>query len=287
MVAIALTGALTASPVSGQNLPEPEGYKSVIAVAVSEFDQGNFAEARECFLRAHALLPNARTLRGLGKSEFELRNYLEAARYLEQALQHSSRRLEGQLREDTDELLARTKTYLGAVRLHLNPRTMTVRVDGLSLQDDPRKPIQLTVGDHTLDFHAVGHLDEKRAIKIRGEKTIDLYVNMDEPARSGPASDSGSSAAPTPTIGAGGSGHPSRLSSLAAWSLRCWSRGRPRNTRIRSSRTTRPRTAAFRHCGATDALDYSVRGSRLGAERVHPDRAHSSVDADPAPHLLR
>lgn len=51
---------------------EPAGYRDAIDTALQEMGLGNYEEAREQFARAHALSPNARTLRGLGISEFEL-----------------------------------------------------------------------------------------------------------------------------------------------------------------------------------------------------------------------
>lgn len=62
---------------------QAEPYEDAVRLALGEFDAGNFAEAREHFRKAHSLDPNARTLRALGLVEFELRNYGEAANFLE------------------------------------------------------------------------------------------------------------------------------------------------------------------------------------------------------------
>src|SRR5690349_15250674 len=64
----------------------PAEYERAIDSGIAEFQQGNYVEAREQFARAHALVPNARTLRSLGMVEFELRNYVDAVTYLEGAL---------------------------------------------------------------------------------------------------------------------------------------------------------------------------------------------------------
>jgi Flp pilus assembly protein TadD len=61
-------------------------YREAIEHGLAEYRAGNFAEARALFLRAHAISPNARTLRGLGIVEYELRNYAEAIVRLRQAL---------------------------------------------------------------------------------------------------------------------------------------------------------------------------------------------------------
>src|SRR5262245_44240118 len=61
-------------------------YRSAVDDAVSEFAAGRFEEARALFKRAHQLSPNARTLRGLGMTAFELRAYVQAIRELRAAL---------------------------------------------------------------------------------------------------------------------------------------------------------------------------------------------------------
>src|SRR6185436_3881290 len=68
-------------------------YRDVVARAVAEFDGGRWAEARSLFLQAHALWPSARTLRTLGMTSFELRNYARALEELETSLRDERRPL--------------------------------------------------------------------------------------------------------------------------------------------------------------------------------------------------
>ncbi len=58
---------------------DPEGYRAAIDAAVQEYELNHFEESREQFARAHALNPNARTLRGLGVADFELRRWTNGA----------------------------------------------------------------------------------------------------------------------------------------------------------------------------------------------------------------
>ena len=97
--------AAPASAQAAKREAPPPGYSETISDAVHELELGNFAEAREQFRRAHAVSPNARTLRGLGVTEFELRNYGESAELLQQALDSDVKPLEGKLRSDAEKLL--------------------------------------------------------------------------------------------------------------------------------------------------------------------------------------
>jgi tetratricopeptide (TPR) repeat protein len=168
--------ALAQEPAA--NRTEPAAYRESVQAAISEFDGGNFSEARELFARAHAIFPNARTLRGLGMTEFELRHYVNAVRYLDQALASSTKRLEGQLRESTTTLLGRAKSFVGALRLRVSPGTSRLSMDGIPLGLGQGEDIELEIGDHILEVHAEGRLSERRAFSIRGEQVLELTIDL-------------------------------------------------------------------------------------------------------------
>ena len=167
---------------------ESPEYRAAIDAAVVEHDAGHFVEARAQFLRAHEISPNARTLRGLGMVEFELRNYGECVRYLEQALKSDVRSLDDDLRDETQALLERAKAYVGEVHVAVDPGTASVVVDGVTVASGPEASFVLVVGDHELEFRARGHLPEKRAINIRGgdQKTIRVTLSSPTAAEVGP-----------------------------------------------------------------------------------------------------
>lgn len=171
-------GATTRAQARGEAAREPDGYMSAIDSALLEFDSGNFAEAREHFTRAHALFPNARTLRGLGMIEFELRNYVDAVTYLEQALASKVKTLDGSLRGETEALLARARAYVGTVRLKLSPPNANIDVDGFPLPDGEHRELRLSVGDHVLQFHAEGYQGARRAFKLHGQELLALDVTL-------------------------------------------------------------------------------------------------------------
>jgi tetratricopeptide (TPR) repeat protein len=189
MGSLSLASPALAEPARGASSGDPAGYKVAINAAIEEFDQGNFAEAREHFSRAHALFPNARTLRGLGMSEFELKNYVDAVEKLEQALASDARRVEGPLREQTTALLSRARAYVGEVALVLRPPTTTVRVDGVPADVRAGSQLRLPIGDHILEFAAEGRLPERRALKVRGEQRVELQVQLADLAATSAPSD--------------------------------------------------------------------------------------------------
>ena len=81
---LAASAASVSAAASAQ--PAPSGYRELLAEGVVEFDEGNFDRAGALFAKAHALYPNARTLRGMGLSAFEASQYAIALVHLRAAL---------------------------------------------------------------------------------------------------------------------------------------------------------------------------------------------------------
>lgn len=155
---------------------EPAGYRAAIGAAIEEFDLNHFTEAREHFARAHALFPNARTLRGLGLSDFELRRYVAAVQYLEQALATDVKRLDGKLRAETEAILQRAKGYVGTLRLRAQPADTEIALDGIPVERSNWDGFLVEVGDHLLEARATGYVTQRRELQLRGgqDETIEI-----------------------------------------------------------------------------------------------------------------
>lgn len=160
------------------NAVEPAGYRQAIGAAIEEFDLNHFTEAREHFARAHALFPNARTLRGLGLCDFELRRYVAAVQYLKGALASDVKQLDGKLRKETEAMLARAAGYVGTLRVQTQPVEALVSVDGISVTLAADGSLLLEVGDHVLEVRATGFVTQRRELQIRGgqDESIDVAL---------------------------------------------------------------------------------------------------------------
>jgi len=156
-------------------------YDLAIDRAVDEHERGNFEEAREHFREAHELAPSARTLRGMGKVEFELRNYGESVKLLQASVSEQTRPLSAELRAEVLSLLERARAYVGEVHVDVQPGTATVSVDGVTVASGPQAALNLLVGDHVLEFRASGRLPERRQISVRGRDQINVQVVLAPP----------------------------------------------------------------------------------------------------------
>jgi|GEM_PF-6108879 len=173
-----------APPAASPGEPDAAGgvYAREIDVALMEYERGNFEEAREHLRAAHEAYPNARTYRGLGKAEFELRNYGESVKMLEAALSSQVKPLDDSLRAEVESILARARAYVGEVHVNVEPGSATVMVDGVVMASGPDAALALVVGDHMLEFRASGHLPERRAIRVKGGESMTVRVVLPSPS---------------------------------------------------------------------------------------------------------
>jgi hypothetical protein len=188
-------------------------YREHIRKALQEYDLGNWQEAKLYFSDAHALYPNARTLRGLGITAYALRNYVEAVGFLGQALASEVRPLAGDLRSNASELLGLARRFVANVRLELQPSAATVRVDERMAQRDLDGSIWLDPGPHELVVSAPGFDSVSRRVNLDagGQAIVALRLPASAPvpaispppiAAEAPAATSGNAlhrAAPAPT----------------------------------------------------------------------------------------
>ncbi len=173
-----IAAAALAEESQGNEGGEAPAYRALIDEAVTEYEAGHFEESRALFGQAHALLPNARTLRGLGMAEFELRNYAASAGYLERALASQSRPLSGELRAKTETLLERANRFIGRFTLELDPSSAALAVDGEQTDLDAQRTLVLAAGDHTLEVTAPGRAATHRTLRVRGGERHTLRIAL-------------------------------------------------------------------------------------------------------------
>jgi hypothetical protein len=182
MLSAALACALLTPGTRGaaQATAEPDGYREAVDGAVEEYSERHFAEARALFAQAHKLSPNARTLRGLGMTEFELRNYPASVSYLEHALASQAKPLEGTLRDETERLLARADAFVGRYPLELQPADARLLVDGGAPLVDSAGALLLAVGRHRVEANAPGRSPERRDLNVNGgeRETLQLHLPL-------------------------------------------------------------------------------------------------------------
>lgn len=182
--AFAIAVWTAASPSHAQEAPSAQSgsratatYDELIAEAVREFDAEHYQEARALFERAHEVLPNARTLRGIGMACFELRDYPHAWVALRGALTHPERPLTAAQRGDVRRLLDRTERLLARVELTGVPDGARILVDGTEPVMDGRL-VLLGPGEHVVGVRAAGFVPWDRTLEAPAGRTQPYEVAM-------------------------------------------------------------------------------------------------------------
>ena len=178
--------ALAAPDPGSPPAPDPgetSQYRAMLEEAVSEYDAHRYEEARALFRRAHEISPNARTLRGIGMASFELREYIEALRTLEQSLVDQRRALTPTQRTQVEALVERTRAFVGRFFLKLSPKEALVRVDGAPAVIEPDGSLLLSFGRHALVAEAPSSISENREVNVIGGERQELaFMLRPDPA---------------------------------------------------------------------------------------------------------
>jgi hypothetical protein len=168
---------MTAAPPAAVPSVE-ERYSALIRTALAEMDARNYAEARALFAKAHALQPSARTERGLGTVEFELRRYTVAAAHFRAALSSAVRPLDEAMRREVEAALARAIGYTGTLQLTLAPAQGSLKLDGTRIALPPDGQLPLDLGVHELSYDAEGYRPARERFEVRGGEQNALHIAL-------------------------------------------------------------------------------------------------------------
>jgi hypothetical protein len=180
VVVLSLALALTSS-ISARAEDKPEqnaAYAEAIRRAVQEYSLGHWSEARTFFASAHALLPSARTLRGLALASYELRSYVDAIDYFERALAETAQPLEGRLREEAQQFLKESRMFVTTIHVDLAPLHAQLKADGKPVQLTADKTLRLDPGSHTLSAEAEGYETDSQNVVTRGGEPLTVRLQL-------------------------------------------------------------------------------------------------------------
>ena len=218
LCAVALLAVCVWSSVTRAQAGDSSEYEQLVDKGIAEYRAGHWEESRSLFEQAHAINPNARTLRGLGLAAYEGRDYVACIEYLEEALADSRKPLTDKQRPALEKVIAEASSFVGRFTLQLEPANATLEVDGYEAKAKSGV-LLLNAGDHELVASAAGYRRLTRHIAVRGGRsgTLELVLESesapqlggearptDHPPPPYPASESASTVGPIITMSAGG-----------------------------------------------------------------------------------
>jgi len=159
---------------------ESTEYEHAITSALEEYRLGHYEEARSLFQKAQDLAPSARTLRGLGMVEFELRHYVRAAELLNASLEDERKPLTMAQRSSVNELLQRTRQFIAQYNLDVSPDDvpLTIQLDGKTVRVGEERRLSLEAGEHTLRISAPNTEPRELYIDVKGGEQQTLRIEL-------------------------------------------------------------------------------------------------------------
>lgn len=147
-------------------------YQSHVEQALVHYQNQHYVEAWRMFSAANRLWPNARTLRGIGRALYELRQYREAIDFFEYAEESPKHPLSAALRHEVRGLKKKARAALAHVKVQLSPTEATLTIDGLEEFLGPNQELTLDPGAHSVHVTAPGYEPEQRNVKLaQAERT--------------------------------------------------------------------------------------------------------------------
>ncbi len=179
------------APAAAQPLAVGEGsdpdaeYNRTIERAVERFRERDFERARKLFAAAHDLNPSARTLRGLGLTDFESGRYARAIRELEAALADKRKPLDPQQRGEVHAVLAHARGFVGTMEVHVTPEDAQLTIDDATLTE---KKLQLDIGTYVVRASAPGYIGSEQHVMVQPGQLAIAKFEL-EPLRADPGTD--------------------------------------------------------------------------------------------------
>ena len=174
---VALSARVRAEPAPA-SADTTHQYQQLVQQALHEYEIGNFSEAKVFFAQAHVLLPNARTLRGLGMCAYELRNYVESIGYFESALSSKQRPLTVQMNVEVTRLLSQARSFVTTLTLQLQPSEARLRIDTRPVTLAANGSVLLDPGTHELSIEATDYEPAAHTIRTNGAEVLSLGVTL-------------------------------------------------------------------------------------------------------------
>jgi tetratricopeptide (TPR) repeat protein len=192
---LCLIASVVLAPRANAQAPaDSPQYRAAIDLAVREYSVGNWEEALLRFRNAHALYPNARTLRGMGLSAYELRDYVRAIGWLTEAVANPNNALTALQRTESETAIATARDYVVLLDLTLEPSSAVLTIDGVAPVRDASGKILINPGEHELVAQAAGYETLRRALRVNAGDRPALELEL-QPQGAQPASLAAPSAA--------------------------------------------------------------------------------------------
>jgi len=156
---------------------------------VDLFDEGDYQSALIEFRRSYELVPNFNVLYNIGQVHFQLADYANALKTLQQYLDEGGKRIPASRRSDVERDVDKLKSRVAQVTFKVNVAGADVRVDDQSSSQPITGPIIVSAGKRRFEVSKPGFKSVTKVEDIAGQENREIPIELVPDAAGGGGGD--------------------------------------------------------------------------------------------------
>lgn len=145
-------------------------------------EEGDFASALIEFKRSYEAVPNFNVLYNIGQIHYQLSDYANALRVLQQYLDDGGKRIVPARRESVEKDIEKLKLRVATVTVKINTKDAEVRVDDLVVDVPPNGQITVSAGKRRFEVSKQGYKSVSRVEEVAGQEAKELTFELSQEA---------------------------------------------------------------------------------------------------------
>jgi hypothetical protein len=166
------------APLATQAQAATASYDVLIDEALEASSQADWQRAHDAFARAHAAMPSARALRGMGVASFRMQHYAAALAALSASLSEPARPLSEDLRAGVERLIVDLGARVCHYALNVTPTHVAITVDGEPAVMSNDAVLLVDPGRHAIWIGAEKHEPRFVDVDCKAGSVSDLSLTL-------------------------------------------------------------------------------------------------------------
>jgi hypothetical protein len=145
------------------------------------FKEGNYQASLVEFKRAYEIAPNYNVLYNIGQVYFQLQDYVNASKYLNQYLDEGRQRITQTRRTEVEADLEKLKGRIAQVMVVVNVSGAQIYVDDQPIGTSPlREPLMVSAGRRVFSASREGRQTVRKTVEVAGGDRLEVQVELPE-----------------------------------------------------------------------------------------------------------
>lgn len=182
MLAVAALSSTVAVPTVAHAQPTQQAKadeaKTRYLKGVDLFDEGDYQAALIEFKRSYELVPNFNVLYNIGQVYFQLADYANALRTLQQYLEEGGKRIPSSRKTDVEKDIDKLKSRVATVTIKVNVKDAELRIDDQPINQPLSAPIMVSAGKRKFEVGKIGFRSVTKTEEIAGQENRELSFEL-------------------------------------------------------------------------------------------------------------